>query len=44
MMGLKELLKYFSESETIGENPEAIQLMRYYSREAQKITMQINTQ
>ena len=44
MMDLKELLKYFSESETIGENPEAIQLMRYYSREAQKITMQINTQ
>ena len=44
MMDLKELLNYFSESETIGENPEAIQLMRYYSREAQKITMQINTQ
>ncbi len=44
MMDLKELLRYFSESETIGENPEAIQLMRYYSREAQKITMQINTQ
>ena len=42
-MELKELLEYFSESDTIGENPEAIQLMRYYSREAQKITMKINT-
>lgn len=42
-MELKELLDYFSESETIGENPDAIQLMRYYSREAQKITMKINT-
>ena len=42
-MELKELLDYFSERETIGENPEAIQLMRYYSREAQKIMMKINT-
>ena len=42
-MDLQELLKYFSESDTIGESQEAIDLMRYYSREAQKITMQINT-
>ena len=43
-MELQDLLKYFSESETIGENMEAIELMRFYSREAQKITMKINTQ
>lgn len=42
-MELKELLEYFSSSETIGENKEAIDIMRYYSREAQKITMEINT-
>ena len=42
-MELSELLKYFRESDTIGENPEAISLMRYYSRQAQKITMEINT-
>lgn len=41
-MDLNELLRYFSESETIGENQEAIDLMRYYSRQAQKITMEIN--
>lgn len=33
-MELHELLKYFRESDTIGENPEAISLMRYYSRQA----------
>ena len=43
-MTLKELLQYFSENDTIGENMEAIEKMRYYSRQAQKITMQINTQ
>ena len=42
-MDLKELLTYFSESETIGESREAVELMRYYSRQAQKITMEINT-
>ena len=42
-MNIQELLQYFSESETIGENQEAIDLMRHYSREAQKITMEINT-
>ena len=43
-MDLQELLTYFSESETIGENPQALELMRFYSREAQKITMRINTE
>ena len=42
-MELQELLRYFDESDTIGENPEAVELMRYHSREAQKITMEINT-
>ena len=42
-MELKELLEYFKTNDTIGENQEMIDLMRYYSREAQKITMEINT-
>ena len=42
-MELNELLKYFRESDTIGENQDAIDLMRFYSRQAQKITMEINT-
>ena len=42
-MDLKDLLQYFNESDTIGENREAVDLMRHYSREAQKITMEINT-
>ena len=42
-MDLKELLKYFKESDTIGENQEAVDLMRFYSRQAQKITMEINS-
>lgn len=42
-MTLPELIRYFSTSETIGESKEAVDLMRYYSREAQKITMKINT-
>lgn len=42
-MELQELLQYFNESDTIGESPEAVDLMRFYSREAQKITMEINT-
>ena len=44
MMDLQELLAYFSDSDTIGENQDAVDLMRFYSREAQKITMLINTQ
>jgi len=43
-MTLQELLKYFSESETIGENPEAVEMMRSLASDAQKITMRINTQ
>ena len=42
-MTLQEILIYFNETKTIGENKEAVDLMRYYSREAQKITMQLNT-
>lgn len=43
-MNLEQLLNYFRENDTIGENPEAVELMRFYSREAQKITMKINTE
>ena len=42
-MSLQELLDYFSQSDTIGENKEAIDAMRHYTREAQMITMKINT-
>jgi len=42
-MELTELLEHFNHGDTLGEDPEVIELMRYYSREAQKITMQINT-
>ncbi len=43
MTDLQTLLKYFAESDTIGENMEMIETMRYYSRQAQKLTMEINT-
>ena len=42
-MNLQELLAYFNESDTIGENKEAVDMMRECSRQAQKITMKINT-
>ena len=42
-MELAEILEHFNNGETVGEDPEVIQLMRYYSRQAQKITMEINT-
>ena len=42
-MELKELLTHFNNGDTIGEDFEVIELMRYYSREAQRITMEINT-
>lgn len=42
-MELQELLQHFNNGDTLGEDPEVIQLMRFYSREAQKITMEINT-
>ncbi len=43
-MKLEKLLDYFNNTDTIGENPKMIELMRYYSRQAQKITMKINTE
>lgn len=42
-MDLKELLEHFNNGETIGEDWAVIEQMRFYSREAQKITMEINT-
>ena len=42
-MDLNELLQHFNHGDTLGEDPEVIELMRYYSRQAQKITMEINT-
>ena len=42
-MDLNELLKKLNNGETVGENREAVEVMRSYSREAQKITMEINT-
>ena len=32
-MTLPELLQYFTTSDTIGENKEAVDIMRFYSRE-----------
>ena len=42
-MELKELLEHFNNGDTLGEDFEVIKLMRFYSREAQKITLEINT-
>ena len=42
-MDLKELLSHFNNGDTIGEDFEVIEQMRFYSREAQRITMEINT-
>ena len=42
-MDLKELLRHFDRGDTLGEDPAVIELMRFYSRQAQKITMEINT-
>ena len=42
-MDLNELLEHFNNGETIGEDWAVIEQMRFYSREAQKITMEINT-
>ena len=41
-MELEDILNEFKK-ETIGNNPEVIEIMREYSREARKITMEINT-
>ena len=42
-MSIEKLLHALANEETIGEDPYVIESMRYYSREAQKITMEINT-
>lgn len=42
-MDLNELLEHFNHGDTVGEDFEVIELMRFYSREAQKITLEINT-
>lgn len=42
-MELNELLQHFQDGDTLGEDPEVIELMRDYARKAQKITMEINT-
>lgn len=43
MMELNELLEHFNNGDVLGDDPEVLQLMRHYAREAQKITMEINT-
>ena len=42
-MELNELLEYFATAETLGEDQTAIETMRQYSREAQKLTVELNT-
>lgn len=42
-MELQELLQHFNNGDTLGEDPEVIEQMRFYCREAQKITIEINT-
>lgn len=41
-MELNELIEHFNSGETLGTSKEYLELMRYYSRQAQKITMEIN--
>ena len=41
-MELNELLEHFNNGDTLGEDFAVIETMRYYSRQAQKITMEIN--
>lgn len=41
-MELNELLEHFNNGDTLGEDFSVIETMRYYSRQAQKITMEIN--
>lgn len=42
-MDLQELLQHFNNGDTIGEDLAVIEQMRDYSRQAQKLTMEINT-
>ena len=41
-MTLEQLLQNFKSGNPVGRDPEVIQLMRYYSRQARKITVEIN--
>ena len=43
-MDLKELLEHFNNGDTLGEDFEVIELMRKYSRDAQKLTLKINNE
>ena len=42
-MELNELIERFNNGDTLGEDREVLALMRHYAREAQKITMEMNT-
>ena len=42
-MDLKELLEHLNSGDVVGTNKEYVELMRCYSRQAQKLTMEINT-
>lgn len=42
-MELSELLEHFNSGDPVGTDQAYIDLMRFYSREAQKLTMEINT-
>ena len=42
-MTLEELLEHFNSGDPVGTDQAYIDLMRFYSREAQKLTMEINT-
>ena len=42
-MELNELIEHFNNGDTVGEDTEVLALMRHYAREAQKITMEMNT-
>ena len=44
MLELEELLKIFNAGETLEMDEEAAEACNYYSREAQKITCEINYQ
>lgn len=43
VMDLKELLEHLNSGDVVGTNKEYVELMRCYSRQAQKLTMEINT-
>ena len=42
-MELKELLEHLNSGDVVGTNKEYVELMRFYSRQAQKLTLEINT-